>query len=351
MQVRELLKVAQFFREYVQRRQLPQEYENLIGAVKQAGQNQAPEQVPRRLETLLRIHRDAEAEVHSPAERHLLEQYGASALLGHEAERRVLDAFEQHKANPQGIEASLRRLKDETTQLVNRVKQLTEGLEPMMNVVEPEQDLTGKGRLWLYFAESESIETIDALQRASDDWRKILLHFARVHGETDTTARIAHIQKASPLVLELIASAKILVPLATAVSWGITEVGRLVKVRLEAEKLKQMKIKTETLQLMLDQAKAEGDTLARQGADRLQQQHNYDHDARNNVEEALRRILRFIEGGGSLDVEVKDEDAKKAGEDPAAAKAAKDIRVAIEAIRTEQKLLAAPSEENGEKGV
>ena len=183
MQIRELVTLGRFLKRIVQEKNLQNQYEQLITSINEAGQNQNPENVNINLKRLKEIHTEAENQVLSPAQSKLLEDYGAKELLGKKAIDRINDIFMQHQANPQRISSEIQQMKKKTNQLVNKANELISALEPMLVELQIDNDKVNnmdEGRLWLYFADATSINTIEELEKAAETWKQILHHFSRM---------------------------------------------------------------------------------------------------------------------------------------------------------------------------
>src|SRR6266571_1742180 len=152
MQVRELVDLGRFLKDFIEKHGLAAQYQQLINDVNQAAQNQNPQNVQVHLQQLRELHREAEKQILSPAQSKLLSDYGADKLLGNRALERLELIFQTHQAHPQGLVADLQALLNETNQLVARAKQLIRILEPMLGEVDVGELGEEEGRLWLYFA-------------------------------------------------------------------------------------------------------------------------------------------------------------------------------------------------------
>ena len=85
MQIRELVELGAFLKEFIQTQALPNQYTELINAINQAAQNQNVGQVDAFYKKLLQTHQEAEKQILSPAQSKLLSDYGAENILGHTA--------------------------------------------------------------------------------------------------------------------------------------------------------------------------------------------------------------------------------------------------------------------------
>ncbi len=170
MQIRELIILGHFLKKIIQEDNLPNEYQELINAINAAAQNQNPENVNVHLERIRQIHEDAEQQILSAAQNKLLEDYGAGELLGKSAIERVDNIFIEHQAHPQGLSSALQQLMKQTNQLAKKANELISALEPMMVELDVDSDEINEneGRLWLYFAEATSIDTIEDLENAAE---------------------------------------------------------------------------------------------------------------------------------------------------------------------------------------
>lgn len=342
MQVRELVAVAQFFRDFVQREQLVQRYQELIAAINEAAANQNPQNVQSRLDALLDLHRKAEARVMSPAQRHLMAEYGVTGLLGDDAIERLDRAFLEHRAHPQGLVNAVQAMLNETTQLAKKANQLVGALEPLLATTEPPEIGESEGRLWLQFADAVSVDSIADLEQAAERWKQILHHFSRVPGGDAQPGRILQLHKYSPLEMELAAAAKVLVPLGLGIQFVLSKIGHVIKILQEVERLRELKISNKKIAKELEkEAEEERKRITTEAADEVQSHFATDAEARNAIEQGLKQVLKFIEGGGLLDIDVD----KGADEGETADNSEADTRVTLRAIitsmRKDMKLLAA----------
>lgn len=172
MQVTELVELARFLKEFIQDRQLANQYQQLIAAVNQAAQNQNPQNVQVQFDRLMSLHRAADAQVLSPTQNKLLSDYGADKLLGMRAAERLVTIFQNRQAHPQGLTSDLQSLLNETNELVVRADQLIKILTPMLAEVDADQLGEGEGRLWLFFANAASVDTIEDLGTAAETWKQ-----------------------------------------------------------------------------------------------------------------------------------------------------------------------------------
>jgi hypothetical protein len=307
MLVSELLAAAQFLREFVEKREVAQRLQELVEAVGKAAQNQAPGAVEAALAKLEQLHADADLAEQSPATRRLIKQFGGFQVLGTGAMLRIRAIFNEHRANPPAITAALQGVMSETTALAKRAKQLIATLGPMMEEVPDSALAADEGRLWLFFEHQVAVDSMENLRDAADEWREILHHFSRVKPGTPANARILSIQKSSPMVLELAANVALLVPILWAVDRVVATLGRVIELRKKHEELKQLKAKTAILSAIAEQVKDERAELAASTANEIQKRFGCENEARNAVQVALEKIARFIEGGGEMDIDVKDD--------------------------------------------
>ena len=221
---------------------------------------------------------------------------------------RVDKIFIEHQAHPQGLSSSLQQLMKETNQLAKKANELISVLEPMLVDLQVDSDEMNEneGRLWLYFAEATSIITIEDLEAAAETWKQILHHFSRMPNASADSGRILQINKLSPLELELAANIALLMPLAFGIKWVLSRIEHVITICQEAEKLKQMKIKTKIVNDLYKEAQDQRKLIAKEAADAIESEFKADNEARNAAEKALKKIVAFIEGGGQLDIDLGD---------------------------------------------
>ena len=350
MQVRELVVLGRFLKSFIQEHNLPEQYQQLINAINQATQNQNPENVRVHLDRIKQIHTEAEKQILSAAQNKLLNEYGADQLLGKIAMERVNKIFIEHQAHPQGLTSDLQQLMKETKELSKKATELISVLEPMLVELQIDSDEMdeNEGRLWLYFAEATSINTIEDLEKAAETWKKILHHFSRMPGASIEGGRILQINKLSPLELELAASIALLMPLAFGIKWVLSRIEQVIRICQEAEKLKEMKIKGKIVSDLYKEAQDQRKNIAKEAADEIESKFSAGNEARNAAEKALNEIISFIEGGGQLDIDLgetthdSDVDSSDKGD------SRNQLRELITSIRKNIKLLPPLPPSNGQ---
>jgi hypothetical protein len=313
MDVRELLSAVRYLRDLVQRNNLKGRYKALSRAVTEAGQNQNPEKVNQLLEELKQVLNNADLSTRGLADLDLLKQFGVASMVGPEAAARLDQIFRNHAANPQAIIAELQALMPPIDELSQRTDALTNALNPMLDASSPDKPtLTGElGYLWLRFDHKVAIDTMQDLPKAVDKWNTILHHFSRVIPGTDSTAKLIHIQKSNPLVLEVAATVALLGPITWGVNRVVQSLGNVVDLGKKVEELKQMKVKTSVLEGLAEQIKESRTIIASEAANEVQQQFQCDNEARNAVEVALKEVVGFLEGGGAIDIELAEDTTPK----------------------------------------
>lgn len=343
MQVHELADVGRFLRDFIRDRDLRRSYKELISAVNQAAQNQNPQEVQASLDRLLALHEEAEKQVLSPAQAKLLADYGGTKVLGREATARITAIFDQHRGHPQGIVEALQAMLQDTSEFASRAEQLVAALEPML-VGDEEQPLgQDEGRLWLYFAEAASVDTIDDLEKAAETWKQILHHFARLPNVGPTPGRLLQIAKRSPLELEIAASIALLVPLAAGIQWVLSRIEHVIRILQEAEKLKQLKVKTKTIKALQDEAEEARAAIASEAADDIKARFGGDNETRNAIEQGLAKIIAFVENGGQLDIDLPPTNEETSTPEQEAPRAREQLRAIVDRIRKDIRLLPPPS--------
>lgn len=347
MQIRELVQLGKFLSQTLSESNLPNLYQQLVNAINKAAQNQKPTQVQTLLEKIRTVHEDAAEKITSPAQSKLLKDYGADRLIGSAAVKRIDEILLSNQAHPQGLASAFGELLNETNELNQRATQLIEVVQPLFPIVEEvDSELAAdEGRLWLYFSENVAVESINDLESAAETWKQILHGFSRLPNAAADGGRIIQIQKRSPLELELAAGIALLTPLAFGVNWVLGRIEHVIKILQEAEKLKQLKVKTEIVQDLKKEAEEEKKKIAEQAADAVREKFNCGNEERNAVQQALSKVIRFIEGGGQLDIDIGDDDSGEGEEDGESSEERKDMLSLIKSIRQEIKQLPAPPPE------
>ncbi len=344
MHTRELITLGLFLREVIRSQNLPNLYQELIDAVS----NQNLDDVGTCYQALIEAHRDAEKQVLSPAQKKLIKDYGAENLLGSSAVARLETIFQENRAYPPGVIEALGEMLRETINIAERAELLIKALEPLLESGTITDDELGdeEGRLWLSFDEETTVLSIEDLEKAAETWKQILHNFSRMPNASTDGGRLLQIQKHSPLELELAASIALLTPLALGIKWLLSRIEQVIHIRQEAETLKQMKVKTEIVESLYEEAEERRKTIIDEAADQIRERYETDGEVRNAVGQALAKVLEFIERGGKLDIDVQangeqnseDADDKISG-----------LKGFIEDIRKDIRLLPSPPSETSEE--
>lgn len=351
MQVRELVQLGAFLREFIQENTLEQLYQQLITAVNQAAQNQNPQNVTNFYQKLLEVHAEAESRILSPAQSKLIIDYGADKLIGRNASIRIEGIFDSHRGHPQGMVQALQVMMKETTQLASRSNQLVDVLEPMIQKHELDEDLgVNEGRLWLYFSDAASISTITELENAAETWKEILHNFSRMPNASEDEGRILQMQKHSPLEIEVAANVALLIPLGFGIQWVLSRIEQVIRIFKEAENLKHLKVKTEIVKALKDDAIEQRQKIAEEAADQIKEKYKIDGEVRNAVQQALSKVIKFIEDGGKLDIDLGEPEDNEDDEDDNENENRIELKGFIESIRKDMKLLPSsiPSDEGSD---
>ena len=170
MQVHELVEIAEFLKRFLTEKNLIGAYQNLHGFIQQASNNQNPQLVEKQLKKIREIHLEADKLTLSSSKIKLMEEFGARDLLGITALHRIDKIFQKHRAHPQGLMDAINHLKQQTQQLNERSTSLVSSLEPLIKSISIDQDDTesGEGKLWLYFTDGSSVNTIEDLQKVAE---------------------------------------------------------------------------------------------------------------------------------------------------------------------------------------
>lgn len=353
MQVHELVEVAEFLKRFLAEKSLAQEYKNLANCVQQASNNQEPQQVDKQLEKIREIHLEADKLSLSPSKTKLMEEFGAQDLLGLTALKRIDEIFQKHRAHPQGLIQAINHLESKTQQLSKRSSSLVSSLDPLIESIGIDEDETedGEGKLWLYFADGSSVNTIEDLEKVAEVWKQILHHFSRMPDASDEAGRILYIRKHSPLEMELAANLHLLAPLAFGIHWVLKEIKHVIIILQEAEKLKGMKIKNEIIEDLRKEADEHRKRIADHAAKKIKEKFTADSEAEAAAKKALIKIIDFVENGGRLDIDLKKEKSSDSENEEPEGEETIELKGFIEDIRKDLKLLEASEEgEPGEDG-
>jgi hypothetical protein len=343
MEVRELVDAVRVLRETIQEQKLRQRLKALVRALNEATQN--PQAVQASLADLKSGLLAADIGGRGLAETELLQEFGLPAVVGPDAVERIEQIFRENMANTPAIVSALQAIIPEFDQVGERADSLVKALGPMLDAGVREAEAgPDQGRLWLRFDHKVGVETMQQLPKAVERWNSILHHFSRVTPTAHPTARLILIRKHSPLVIEVAAAVAVLGPLTWGVNRVVNSLGRVIELGKKLEELKQMKAKTSVLEGLVEQIKDERDAIARQAADEVQTQFNADPEARNAVETGLKEVVKFIEGGGEMDVDIPATAAAGDGEVTGIGAGAS-LRKVIEGMRRDLLALPPRSEE------
>ena len=114
-----------------------------------------------------------------------------------------------------------------------------------------------------------------------------------------------------------------------------------------------MKIKTKIIDELYNEANEHRKRISKETADQIQAEFNSDNEARNAAEQALNKIIDFIEGGGQLDIDLGDSSTEESEPSDSENNSHSQLRELISSIRKDMKLLpplpASDSEETPEE--
>jgi hypothetical protein len=303
MQTSELVTIAKELRWLFEEKGLIQRYQDLQDALRNVAQN--PARVAEVHESLLQIQKRFEDSGLSPAQRDFIRRMGGSNLLGTAGIDEIEKAFNDNRANPTGVARALSQMQQELTTLQTRANHLVQALADFQSDADGREPLEpGEGRLWLRFEEAADVTSISDLRKAADTWQKVLHHFSRMPGASGDEGRIEYIQKTSPLELQVVAEIAKLIPLAYGVKFLLARIDEVVKILQQWEVLKQMKIGTQALEMLGREATERRRKAVDDAADAIQTQFGTTPEARNAARAGLAKILKFVQKGGVLDVDV-----------------------------------------------
>ncbi len=355
MQVHELLYLTEFLRDFFTDKQLATAYQQLIEALNQAASGNNPGQVAPKIDRVREIHRAAQEVVLSPAQEKLLRDFGTFSVLGESALADFERILRKNQAHLQGLAKALQPLKDKADAFQARAAALVDPLREMVDSAEDAQLGPDEGRLWLYFAEATSVQTVEDLEAAAKTWKEVLHHFSRLPGADAGAGRILHVAKHSPLELELAAQLVLLAPLGFGIKFVLDRIEQVIRIRKGAEEFRQLRVKGELLDMIKADAEEKRSEIASDGADAVIERFGGDNETRTAVQRGLRQVIDFVEGGGELDIDVpavdqsaEDEEGGEAGGDDDPTRF--ELRGLIRSIRRDMKLLGSGGEADDGKG-
>lgn len=309
MNVAKLIEVLDYIIEVIEQKQIVTKYQQLINLLNQVRQNPTPqltERLQKIKEDIYNINEDIEPKNWNYSKLKLYEVYNQKGIIGYKAIERITKSFQNNQANPAGVAQEIQLIVNEINVLKKNITIVTQTLEPIIEEYTPEEVPEEKTIFYLFFENQVEIRTIKELEKASNEWNKILRSFARLAKDSTATPEIYSIDKGS-LILGLLAGISTIV----AIAKGISEVLEVYKKVLEIRKL-QLETKKLKLGIEVEQKFEERiDELIQKSADRAVEkllsefgEETADlHEIKNGVTISLKKMFNFIEKGGKIDYE------------------------------------------------
>ncbi|GEM_PF-5661638 len=203
MQLNELIGVLDHVDRLSRKHNLPGQYKKLIIALNQARKKPTPEATARIIQQRERIrsaHEAAEPEKWSLSSKQLYERLRATEFLGSGAMARIDQIFQTHEADPNSIAQAIGELTEQTTELVERIRTLLDGLRPL---AEEESETTlDATTLQILFPGSAPAPTIQYLEDSLQQWDRVIAAFSRLVRQSTEDSIILNIEQ-GPLIIEV----------------------------------------------------------------------------------------------------------------------------------------------------
>ncbi|MFO8101338.1 MAG: terpene synthase family protein [Dehalococcoidia bacterium] len=308
MQLQEVIGVLEHIDQFSGKHNLPAQYKRLVNALNQARKKPSSEttaKIIQQREKIRAVHDAAEPDKWGRSGQQLYEKLGATELIGMKARDRIDHIFQTYEADPNGIIQAMEELAEQTSQLVEHIHTLNNGLKPLLG--EGTENPPDTTTLQILFPVNGSAPTLQNLEESLQNWDRVISAFSRLTRQPAEDSIILNIEQ-NPLVVDV------------AVPHDITSaIGKATCEVLEVHKkylnIKRVSLEVDNLELrnrgVAEQLNKEADLLIRNTASDVTRalmddfgwaKESSRNDVHNLVNTAVTTIFEFIKEDGQVDI-------------------------------------------------
>ena len=312
MHIANLVEVIEYIIDSIEEQSLIQKYQHLVTSLNQVRQNPNPNftnQLQEAKKDVISINELIEPANWNYSKLKLYGIYNSEGLIGINANQRIIDSFEENQANPTGVAQEVQIMINELTELKNEFENIQNTLEPIFDEFVEEEIPDDKSLLYLFFENEVEIETIKELEKASTQWNRIIKGFARLAKDSTEAPRIHSVEKGS-LILGIIAGATTVVAIAKGVSQLLEVYKKVLEIRKLQLETKKLKLDGDIDKQFEKRIESIIEESAQKAVEKLTEELGETDDrneVKNAVSLALKDIFSFVEKGGRIDYQEKEE--------------------------------------------
>ncbi len=203
MQLKELIGILEQIDTLSRKHNLTGQYKKLVSALTHARKNPTSEttaKIIQQKEKIRSIHDSAEPGKWARSSQQIYEKLGASELIGSKAMDHIDRIFQTHEADPNGIIQAIEELAEQTSQMLEKIEIMLNGLKPLLE----EEPVTTENTttLQILFPENSFAPTIQNLEGALQKWDRVISAFSKLTRQPNEDSIILSIEQ-NPLVLEV----------------------------------------------------------------------------------------------------------------------------------------------------
>jgi len=308
MQMRELISVLEEIDGSLKDNNIVSLYKKLITSLNQARKKPSPEvsaKVVQHRELIRAAHDTLASDGQLPFNPALYEKLGAGNLIGNGAMDRIDEIFQIYEADPSSMAEAMGELLDQTNELVQKVRELRDGLRPL--VEDRPLPAPDEGILQILFPGETTARTIEEMEESLEQWGRVINAFSRLTRQPDHDATIVNIEQ-NPLILELAVRDEVINSIANATCEVLSVYEKYLDIRRVGLEVNYLELRNRGI---ADQLEKEAEMLIRNTASdvtkSLMEEFDWKKesersDVHNHVSNAVAIIFDFVKNNGKIEV-------------------------------------------------
>lgn len=308
MQIEELLQLSVWFKNNVEKNQIPQNYTKLYNKMnlnvrRQNGLQNQPfiEEKNNLFSSLEKVDYDDL----TIEQIKFLEQLGVDNLINKEAIQIIKEDLTSNNLDISSATNIIKEYNDKVVSAQNKFLEIFNLLSQYFKVNISNEIENNEVLMRLYFQEGVSIDNLNDLKKLSNNWYDISRGIAMALDQTPEDFRVIGAKKGS-IIIDL----AVAVGVATAVSKILLEAlkvaDRVLDIRKKVEEIKSLKLSNKKIELEL---KKEADTerdngiksIVEETINQLNINRQNEGDKITAIEKSVKKLIEFTENGGQVD--------------------------------------------------
>lgn len=322
MQIQELLRLADWFKENVVDEKIPNFYKNLHNKMNQnanANNNQPKQPFEQDKENLLNALETVNLNLLTLEQIGFLEQLEIIELLGQDGISNIENVLYENNLD---IATAAKKIGEFSNKIANAQTTLSE-IEATLSKsfsIEDDEELPEDSVLMrVYFQEGAAMNNINDFKKLGAAWYDIGRGIAIAQNRSPEDFNIIGAQKGS-VILEMAVYAGVATSVSTILLAGLKVADRVLDILKKAEELKALKLSNKKIEQEIkkeaDKEKENGiQTILDTAIEKLELNPEQDGDKVNALKKSITKLIDFTQKGGAVDfVQPEDEEESEDGE-------------------------------------